>query len=237
MAKYIEAKRPHFIKWLEQKKSTLADALLMINGIYCNQPASVSRIEYIKKIIADEKQKPANEGLPLAVQQMLDPNPKYSKISKVFSLINQNKIETLKKSDQFAVSKEPDFLQHERSTDSKILMETTIEPMAFVLAILGYKQMVPNELEIAFWIVRNAPTSSETFDPREKRTVYESLYVFIRGRFPKYDPNASKNKDTAIFVKIMQNEGLQISPATAKRMFDKAFRIAEEELDPKNKSL
>lgn len=230
--KYIDAKRLHYVTWLEQKKSTLADALLVINYVYCTQPGSTSSVGHLKKMIADDKLVPRYERLPVEFRQALDQNPMYSKISKVFSLINENRMNTLTKSDQFAATKEPNFLIHDGPLDSKILMETTVEPHDFVLQLLAYPIMLPEELQIAWTILRRLQVIPQTkpIDPREEKTLYKIIYSIVKKHY-KYDPNASKNTDTAKIMTLVHNSGFDISPATVKRILDKAFKIAEEELD------
>lgn len=232
MAENIKAEKKHYDAWLRQNESVLIDALLIINGIHCGQPASNSSVTYLYKLIDDELSKTKEKIFPEK------DSPIYAKVSKVLDLIYQNKMLTPKKSQVFVESHPINALRKIDPRNPKLFLETTIKPTYFISRLLEYAHMVPIELHKGFdSIIRESigkeiAPADKPADQRELKNLYRMVHTVADTHY-SYDPKVSKNTGTAKMMRLMQRKGHKISQATVKRMFDKAFRIAEEELDQK----
>lgn len=232
MAEYIKAEKKHYDAWLRQHESVLIDALLMINGIYCEQSASISSVTYLYKLIDDELSKTKDKIFPEKDSEV------YAKVSKILDLIYQNRILTPKKSILFVDSHPTNALRKLTVRNPKLFLETNIKPTYFVSRLLEYAHVVPLELRKEFEVMIREPMGKEIApadkpaDQRELKNLYRMVHTVADTHY-SYDPKASKNTGTAKMMRLMQRKGHKISQATVKRMFDKAFGIAEEELDRK----
>ncbi len=228
----VKAEPKHYQTWLRQHESVLIDALLMINGIHSEQPASISSVTYLYKLIDDELSKTKDKMFPEK------DSPIYAKVSKILELIYQYKILTPKKSVLFVDSHPTNALRNLAVRNPKLFLETNIIPTFFVSRLLEYAHVVPLELRKEFEVMIREPIgkgiapADKPADQRELKNLYRMVHTVADTHY-SYDPKASKNTGTSKMMRLMQRKGHKISQATVKRMFDKAFRIAEEELDQK----
>lgn len=226
----IKAESKHYNAWLRQPESSLIDGLLMFNGFYCEKPASTSSVTYLFKVMDDQSSK-LNNNLVVPKGTSLI----YFRVEKVLRLIHEERMLTIKASNLFkSETHYKNCLMNLAERDPELFFETTIIPVHFISRLTEYKGLMLPELRKEFNSIIREPIEKPT-DQREIKTAF--LMLFTMSDHYKYDPKAKKNTATKTIMKSMERKGHHRSLATIKRILDKAARISEEELDPKNKSL
>jgi hypothetical protein len=229
----VKAEPKHYQAWLRQQESVLIDALLMLNGFYSEKPAAASSVTYLYKVLDKESDSLGTFIIPKSSSVV------FSRMEKVLRLIHEERMLTLKTSDLFkSESSYKVGLMKFDARDPKLFLDTTVIPIHFVSRLTEYKGLLLPELRKEFDSIALEPTGKQSsrlekpIDPREDKNSFRMIYSLIKKHY-KYDPKASKNADTSKVMRLMQNDGLDISHATVKRMLDKAYRIADETLDRK----
>jgi hypothetical protein len=233
-------------EWLEKDESTLVDALLILNEKKSNESERLPSVVLLNLLVI--KEIPSGTKLTFPYQSTF-----LLKIKEIISLILSGKIKVLQKPESFVRFDQKYYFnetfQNRFLEDSKILLGTKVRPIDFVTQLLEYKNILPETLLLLIKPDKKEPAdiqasklttpepnkpirAAKAIDPREEKTLYKIIYSLVKKHY-KYDPNASKNADTSKIVRLLQSHGFDVSPATIKRILDKAFRLAEEELDQK----
>jgi hypothetical protein len=226
----VKAEPKHYQTWLRQQESVLIDALMMLNGFYSEKPATASNVTYLYKMLDSESIKQKTFVIPNSDSKI------YFRMEKVLRLIHEERMITLKTSNLFkSESHYKDCLMRLDARDPDLFLNTTIIPIHFVSRLTEYNSLMPPELRKEFDTMIREPISKQSLsvekpiDPREEKTLFKIIYSVVKKHY-KYDPKTKKNTDTSKIMKLVQNAGFDISHATVKRILDKAFKLAEEEL-------